>query len=87
MWTFARGSENILITSESTGLKLQPVVSLREITTIILILIGYISQLQFIVIENVSLCFELPQKFKAIKVTSVQNPLITHTHNMKRSHA
>ena len=34
MWTFARGSENILITSETTGWKLQPVVSLRVITTI-----------------------------------------------------
>ena len=33
MWTFARGSENILITSETTGWKLQPVVSLRVITT------------------------------------------------------
>ena len=34
MWTFARGSETILITSETTGWKLQPVVSLRVITTI-----------------------------------------------------
>ena len=33
MWTFARGSENVLITSETTGWKLQPVVSLRVITT------------------------------------------------------
>ena len=35
MWTFARGSENILITSKTTGWKLQLVVSLRVITTII----------------------------------------------------